>query len=847
MTTKCVRTLAYFILVNFLGLFPVLWMGLGWMPDQVKIYMKGMEELPGAILSDGTALLGEDYGLWKGGRVFRYYMRGGMDWSSLSFRFPGKSGIMCVDRIALEKWKLFSLGKPGKELKKKEGTNDEYFFDHPRFDSVGLAHGKVTWALGMVELLLLGMSWVAARRRSEEWKSLWPSVVCVSLVATALMQVALPVQSYLANRLDYPFAPGSLVMPISIRFVFVGALSILSIGVLARCFGRWVLSMVFAFSICVYLESGILSNGLASLNGDILFLLNRTRMFWDALVWCGIFVLVLGMHIFLRRRYVSASLCLAIMVLASMFDTKRGNVVDKSHLIVDGFVPYGTVIQNVSYSTNHNVMVFIVDSLEREQAHAILEDPEAGAQLRNSFRGFTEYTNNVGALPNTILSVPNMLTGHYPDGLEDMVDYVWSCYGEISALRDYLEVGHDVFVTTPALKCGYASRRDETRESGKHVMSAVDTAGNGGATWSIRDFSRWRWMPFCTKASCAGLTLIASGRNGEEREWGVYPKLSRGKLDPASPGTFLFVHTDGLHFPISRNRQGEMLADADGSDHAAIEQGIFVMKTLAELFEAYREMRIYDKSTILVLGDHGGNGREQNFRDRQEGRLPRNARACLWIKPAGSDHEFGTSNLPTSHANLAELFKRLAKGPLSEDAIKEVLQSDKRIFRLIGLWGANWTDWVVDADGAFTRMDQQQSLDSGAMKRPLKCGQHYPLEMRNPTVKIDADFSFMTDEGGGGPVLWRHSQRLTIDLLVPDPSKKYALHLWLFDAKGGTLRFRDGATDAEGMEVPVEPSKEIVVRGLTASPSGMARVICERVSGPNVDVAFTTLMLEDEK
>ena len=847
MKKTCIRTLANFMIVNICGVFPVLWMGLGWMPDQVKIYMRGTEALPGAIVSDGTLLLVEDYGLWKEGRVFRSYMRDGMDWASLSFRFPGKTGHACVERIVLEKWKLFSLGKAGSELKKKDGTTDEYIFGNPHFDTVRLARGKVTWALGVVELLLLGMSCVAARRRCEEWKTLWPSVVCVSLVAVALMQVALPVQSYLANRMDYPFSPSSLLAPILVRFILAGMLSVVSITLLTRCLGRWILGVVLAFSICVYLESGILSNGLASLNGDILFLSNRTRMLWDALVWCGVFMLVLGMHKFLRRHYVLASLCLAILVAASMFDTKRDKVVDTSHLIVEEFVPYDTVIDNVAYSTNHNVIVFIIDSLEREQAHAILDDSEVGARLRDAFRGFTEYTNNVGALPNTVLAVPNILTGHYPDGLEDMVDYVWSCYGGSSALRNYIEAGHDVFVTTPGLHCGYAGRLDETRKSGKQAVSALDITGNGGATWSIRDFSRWRWMPFCIKASCAGLTMIASGHNGEEREWGVYPKLSRGKLNPASPGTFLFVHTDGLHYPISRNRYGEMLADTEASEHAAIEQGIFVMQTLAELMESYRGMGIYDQSTIMVLGDHGDHGREANFRDRQEGRLPRNARPCLWIKPAGSDHQFATSSLSTSHAKLAELFKRLANGPLSEDEIGEILRSDKRIFRLIGLWGANWTDWVVDANGAFTKEDQQISRESETMKRPLRCGQYYPLQMRNATAKIDADFSFMTDEGGGGPTLWRHSQRLTIDLLVPEPSKKYALHLWLFDAKGGVIRFRDEAADTAGVEVSVEPCKEIVVKGLSASPSGMARVICERVSGPAVDVAFTTLMLEEEK
>lgn len=847
MRNTCVRTLANFMLVNICGLFPILWMGLGWMPDQVKIYMRGLDELPGPIVSDGIALLGEDYGSWSAGRIFRFYMRDGMEWNGLSFRFPGKSQNMCVDRIVLEKWKLFSFGKSGSELSEKVDTTDEFIFNDPSFDSVGLARGKVTWALSMVELLLFGMSFVAAKRRPEGWKSLWPSVVCVSLVAVALMQVALPIQSYLANRSTYSFPIGSLLMPMSVRFVLIALLSVVSIGILTHYFGRWILGIVLAFSICVYLESGILSNNLASLNGDIWFLRNQSRMLWDALVWCGIFLMVLGGHKILQKYYVLASFCLAVMVVASMVDTKRERVADKSHLVVDGFVPYDTVIQNVAYSTNHNVLVFILDSLEREQAHAILEDSEIGDQLRNSFRGFTEYTNNVGALPDTMFAVPNLLTGHYPDGLEDIADYVWSCYGETSVVRDYLDAGHGVFVTTRALKCGYASQLDETQKRGKQTKSALDITGDGGATWSVRDFSRWRWLPFCTKASCAGLIWIAAGRIGDEHEWGVYPKLSQGKINPLSPGMFLFVHTDGVHVPIYWNRHGEMLAKGDSSEYACIEQGIFIMKTLAGLLDAYRKMDIYDQSTILVLGDHGGHGVQKFIQDSQEGMLPRKARACLWVKPAGSDHDFASCGLPTTHANLSELFKRLVKGPLTEDEIKDCLQSDKRIFRMIGMWGANWTDWVVETNGTFTVLEQEMSLESKKLKRPLACGKHYPLDMKQRLVSIDADFSFRAENGGGGPWLLRNTKRLMMDVLVPNSEKKYVLHLWLNDSKGGTLRFRDGLTDSVGIEVPVEPCKEIVLKGVTASPSGMASVVCERAAGPNVDVAFTALMLEEEK
>ena len=64
---------------------------------------------------------------------------------------------------------------------------------------------------------------------------------------------------------------------------------------------------------------------------------------------------------------------------------------------MNDFSPIETVIRSVTYSTNRNVMVFVIDSLEREQAHAIMEDAEAGPELREKFRGFTEFTNNVGA------------------------------------------------------------------------------------------------------------------------------------------------------------------------------------------------------------------------------------------------------------------------------------------------------------------------------------------------------------------------------------------------------------------------------------------------------------------
>lgn len=840
------KSVRNFAMANVLAVFPLLWAVLGWMPDQVKVRMRGWEEAPGSIMAKGVALAGEEYGEWSGGRVFRFYLRAGMEWKDLVFRFPGASGIDAVERVELQKWKLLSLGKRGNGLTERGPGTTEYVFPNPRFDLVGVAGGKVAWALAALELLLAVLSWWCARRHQEEsWKKLLPPAIAVVLALTLLTQVALPIQSYWANRASYPFSFGALAVAVSGRFAWMSALGIVAVTLLSRCFGRWVFGMVFALAVCIYLESGILSNGLANLNGDVFLLQDRTRAMWDAAVWTTVFAGVLAVHPFLRKRYVLASLCLMLMVGASMFDTKHENLADKSKLIVHDFVPIDTVIRNVTYSTNRNVMVFILDSLEREQAHAIMEDPEAGPKLREQFRGFTEYTNNVGALPQTLIAVPNLLTGRYPDGTESIADYAWSCYGQESALRDFLEIGYDVFVTTPGLGCGFATRTSGATARTEMGCSVLGRSGNGGDVWSVRNFTRWRYMPFAAKASVSSLTVLANGFE-EPREWGLYPELDQATTSPDCRGTFLLVHTEGVHVPIRWNRFGEMLSQLDDSEEACLEMGVFIMGKLGDLMDSFRDKGVYDNSLIVVLGDHGEHKNRKFLQDKMNGCLPRNARPCLWVKPVGSTHGFISCEVPSGHAQMADLLKVAARKELSEENIKDILQADQRIYRRMALPGNRWTQWTVNRDGSFIVAEGQKSFSTGDTANPLQCGYKYPLLVRR-MEKLHVDFAFQNMDNDGYPCLLRDTHAASIELRVPDISRQYVLRMELYDTEGGSLRFRSDTPGAEWEEFPVRPHGEIVVHNVAADASGIARVLFERAAGPDIDVAFTSLMLEAEK
>lgn len=852
------KTLRNFLVANVFALFPLLWIAFGWMPRQVKVEMRGNVTTPVAVATRNVVLQGQEHGRGKEGSVWKFYLRNGMQWNQLAFRLPEGMDERHVVRVWIEKWKLVALGKPGTGLQRKEGRTNDYVFANPRFEWVGVAQGAVPPLLAGVEVLILGVSWWCSKRhREERCKTLLPSVLGVAFALSLLMQVALPVQSCVSNQSAFPFTPWELCAGLAACFLLSLALETACLGVLSRCFGRLVLSLAFAFAVCVYLESGILSEGLPSLTGDLTFFADRTRGMKDAAVWCGVFAVVLGLHRWLQSWLGVAGWCMSLMSVAAMLDVKPELKADTSNLLVHDFSSVESVIRNATYSTNRNVMVFIVDSLETQQAHAIMEDAEAGPRLREQFRGFTEYTNNVGACEYSLPAVANMMTGNYPASAMDP-DFYASVYAEGSVLKDYLEAGYAVYSGTTALGYGYTNRKQHQEIAGTEV-SLWDIHSQGNAGWGLTAFCRFRWIPFIAKAPYA--RLVGIGRRVVEdvadRETTAYPILAQGAIAPSEKGSFLLLHTAGVHVPIFFNRHGEHLSRENSCEEGCIESGIFVLGQLGRLLDDYRERGLFDKSLIIVLADHGHHGREWTSWNGPESEFPGNARPFLWIKPPHCTHPFMGNGAPTTHARLCLLLKEALERDLDDSRIQGILSAEERVYRREA--GMNWEDFHVAGDNGWHVDVVEQNEPDPAKMRPIQLGKMIALNFVQSHMREMGTIRFRgfppKPEGGvlGWKPFWLPSQkRVSMNFKVPSQAGGYRIRLignvWKEPGADGAvsgrcLRFSARGNDATTVEVRDEGVLEVVLEPVVPDSAGIIEIVGEREKGCDLSLVFTQLIV----
>lgn len=497
----------------------------------------------------------------------------------------------------------------------------------------------------------------------------------VAVALAALVAFVLPVQTYLGNPDIFPYSLLRLLPEL------VGLFAIFALGLcgLTVLLAKVRLADVFASFltaaiVCLYLETGLLSMGLPELNGGFVpELSNVARIIADGVVWLAIILVFVVLTRFLKSYLHWIALAVLVLALAAVIDARRPSSVaqDPASTPSTGrFVPQPTVVANVRYSSERNILVFVIDSMPGKFIADLVRDNRT---LLEKFPGFTAYPRNIGMHECTKRGVPGLVTGHHYDDKEiSEGEYPMTMFGTNSVIIASAAAGWSVAYSPDLLPYGYTNlpieqwvRRVEKRRS--RDAFAFLRQSTEVPNLSLFDTVAFRLSPFCFKGPIlyGRIRHAVKGRHSNDAFWserGLYPSLA-GRPVATDGKPFLgSFHSWGVHPPWETDLKTEAIRS---------------LTQLGGLMDAYRASGLYDRSLIIITADHG-----LALGESVDG-FPPPASALLWVKPEGAKAPYAESDLKTSHAQIAPLIRAALSKPLSAAECAEILHCEDRIFRSV--------------------------------------------------------------------------------------------------------------------------------------------------------------------
>jgi hypothetical protein len=446
-----------------------------------------------------------------------------------------------------------------------------------------------------------------------------------------------PAEVYYSNPFEFQFVAADFLPS---TLFFAGGVTLIGSVLFSASLGRMpkstqyrLIAVLVSIGIAVWVQGTFVVWSFGALDGRTIRWQDHDLHAWDLLIW--IFVLVLPQVIIgLRSSTVLRGLC--VVVLFTQGSSLAIHVATSSEF--KAFKLYRVdASKRFEFSTERNVILVILDEFQCDIFDELLQ---RDLSLPESFNGFTYFSNTLAPAQQTFPSVPTMLTGVFYDNSMSVPTYLQKTFLDYSLFKKLTDSG----VRTEV----YPYTADTVLLAPEIISNTVLNSARMRQFLLLLDVGFFRSLPFILKRHVYrdGQWLISSGlglpalgtetlTSGEMRSFRDGLKTATAR---AKGTTFKFNHLAGMHVPL---RYDENLDAASGhySREMYTKQAVGVLGVMQSLLRKLHELNIYDRSLIIIAGDHGS-GRSQDMWIRpsdpkQEAFNKEKARACplLLVKP----------------------------------------------------------------------------------------------------------------------------------------------------------------------------------------------------------------------
>lgn len=411
----------------------------------------------------------------------------------------------------------------------------------------------------------------------------------------------------------------------------------------------WAELILFAFALCMYVQSLTLNGKMISVTGDKASY-GSGIIYGNLAIWGAIVLVVILAYLFCKKKQMDFTTGIAFVSIAFILMQLTGcvslvftspvqtNESKNAYLSTEG---------QFDLSKNKNLIFFILDTCDgRYVKKTLQEDPE----LFSGLSGFTYYPNMTSTFSRTYPSVPYLLTGSHCYFNKPYNQFVDESFQNSSFWKNLTTQCDDIRIYTEKIfvgKSAYShinnySQFDVYKLSALHVKGVIRAAYKIGlyraAPYIIKN--RFQYDADQINAKC----LKTSGTSYSFDDKKFYTDLLNQKIsaDDKIHSAFRFYHLWGVH-PGRKIDENVQSADDPPQDRTL--RGDF--KILNEYINQMKKSGVYDNSTIIITADHGSSGGGKQL-------TISGAPTCIMlVKPSGADSSqpCKVSNAPVSHAD----------------------------------------------------------------------------------------------------------------------------------------------------------------------------------------------------
>lgn len=506
------------------------------------------------------------------------------------------------------------------------------------------------------------------------FKALLPAAL-LSIVASFMLFIVEPITFYSGNMDDlwfdiYDTLPilfklfGLSVLCLMLFFLIIYLCS-KKIFKKEKVYYSILIVLVLVF-LATYIQGNFLAGSLPGLNGDSF---NWREYMPDVIISLLLWVILFGLTgFFLIKKKITFQklaqyssyllsaifIMLSISLLSTLLTTPALEDKTPSRATYDYFD---------LASTDRNFFVFLVDAVDSQSFHQLLQENQ---DYQQTFQDFTYYPDTTSYYPYTRDSIPYIFT-QTPNHNEDSFgDYSRKAYSNSTTFKNLQEDNYKMlFYEDEAI---FDSETADTFDN----MSKNIRLNESNFIEQIVRYDLFKYLPFPLKGKAHieklsfWMAEIADEKLGFTwRNIDNYQYLNSHEIEKTDEKVFHFIHVEGAHIPFNLDENIEPIDSKIGT-YSQKQKAAFTM--IQTYINRLKTAGVYDNSSIVIMADHGYKDGVYEY-DYINSRF----NPILYIKGVNETHsKMHTSDKPISFEDLGQAFDDLRLGKKSTDLFKDI-------------------------------------------------------------------------------------------------------------------------------------------------------------------------------